>query len=213
MGLGPGGLLQGASHKGPGRSRQYARGAQGPCANSCLRVCPLVCPFIPTLASPRFRHRTASATGARTLSDLERHRCRPMSESVVKRDGADKREVRGSTPRWPTGFKGSRCPAGQLLDGPSGSNIQPRNGLLPWRRLAFGVHARQGVSIGVSFELSLHRVHPPQAPQPPYLMRAPIQGGSGTPPGPYRLGLSRQSESPRLLRRLFWLNAPAESAA
>ena len=41
----------------------------------------------------------------------------------------------------------------QLLDGPSGSNIQPRNGLKPVRGLALGVEKGRGVSIGVSVEL------------------------------------------------------------
>ena len=88
----------------PPRARDFEQ-SSGSTSNSCrmpgVPVCPLVCPFTPTSAASRFRHRTASATGARTFSDMERHPCRQMSESVVDCDGPDKREVRGSTPRWP----------------------------------------------------------------------------------------------------------------
>jgi hypothetical protein len=59
----------------------------------------------------------------------------------------------------------------QVLDGPSGSNIQPRNGLLPWRGLVFWVVRERGVSIGVSVELNLHRVHSSHVHEPPYSTR------------------------------------------
>jgi hypothetical protein len=51
-----------------------------------------------------------------------------------------------------------RCPADQLLDGPSGRKNRPRNGLVPRRGLAFGVVKEKGVSIRVSIELRSMRV-------------------------------------------------------